>query len=214
MNLEDYVLDHIDEEGESLAALYRAAHVRLVRPRMVAGHWLGRVLKMLVRLHRPARVLEIGAYSGYSAICMAEGLPAGGIVETIEREEEMVDFIREQFARSGLGHRIRLHVGDALEVIPRLEGMFDMVFIDGDKRLYDAFYDRVYDRVRPGGVIVADNTLWGGKVLENPAPGDEQTLGIVRFNERIREDQRVEKVILPLRDGLTIVYKPETASNK
>ncbi|MDR0698398.1 MAG: O-methyltransferase [Tannerella sp.] len=207
MTVEEYILRHIDEESELLSELYRDAHVRLVRPRMVSGHLQGRILKMLVRLQCPRRVLEIGTYTGYATLCLAEALPEGGEIHTIEKEDEMEDFIREQFGRSSLKDRIRLHVGDALDVIPRLEGSFDMVFIDADKRLYCEYYDLVFDRVNPGGVILADNTLWSEKVLETPLPSDRQTLGILRFNEKIRQDRRIEKVILPLRDGLTVCFK-------
>jgi predicted O-methyltransferase YrrM len=207
MNQEDYILEHIDEEGEQLAKLNRDAHVRLLRPRMISGHLQGRILKMLVRMYRPERILEIGTYTGYATLCLAEGLPGNGEIHTVEIDDEMEDFIREQFDQSALKSKIRLHIGDAMEIIPRLEGAFDMVFIDADKRLYCEYYDLIFDRVNPGGVILADNTLWNGKVLEQPHSGDKQTQGICRFNEKIKQDKRIEKVILPLRDGLTIIYK-------
>ncbi|MDR0540597.1 MAG: O-methyltransferase [Dysgonamonadaceae bacterium] len=207
MTLEEYILNHIDGESEQLSELYRDAHVRLVRPRMVSGHLQGRILKMLVRLQRPQRILEIGTYTGYAALCLAEALPDNGEIHTIEKDDEMEDFIWEQFGQSEWKDKIRLHIGDALEIIPRLEGNFDMVFIDADKRQYCEYYDSVFDKVNPGGVILADNTLWSGKVLETPVPSDKQTLGILNFNEKIKQDGRIEKVILPLRDGLTIIYK-------
>ena len=207
VNEEAYILNHIDEEGEHLAELYRKAHVRLLRPRMLAGHLQGRVLKMLVRIHRPQRILEIGTYTGYATLCLAEGLSEGGEIHTVEIDDEMEDFIREQFEQSHLKDKIRLHIGDVREVISELEGWFDMVFIDGDKRDYCEYYDCVFDKVRSGGIILADNTLWSNKVEENPHPGDKQTLGIIRFNEMIKQDKRIEKIILPLRDGLTIIYK-------
>jgi len=207
MQLDDYILNHIDEEPPFLAHLYRDAHVRLLRPRMVSGHLQGRILKMLVRLHRPGRVLEIGTYTGYATLCLAEALPEDGEIHTIEKDDEMESFIREQFAASHLEDKIRLHIGDALEIIPRLEGKFDMVFIDADKRLYCEYYDLVFDKVNSGGVILIDNTLWNEKVLETPLSSDKQTLGVIRFNEKIKQDRRIEKVILPLRDGLTIVFK-------
>jgi predicted O-methyltransferase YrrM len=207
MNLEDYILAHIDGEGEQLARLNREAHVRLLRPRMISGHWQGRILKMLVRMYRPERVLEIGAYTGYATLCLAEGLPENGEIHTIEKDDEMEDFILEQFDQSEWKEKIRLHIGDALEIIPQLEGNFDMAFIDADKRLYSEYYDLIFDKINPGGVILADNTLWNGKILEQPHSGDKQTQGILRFNEKIKQDTRIEKVILPLRDGLTIIYK-------
>lgn len=214
MTLEDYLLSHIDEEPHQLAALYRNAHVRLLRPRMLSGHLQGRILKMLVRLCRPQRILEIGTYTGYATLCLAEALPENGEIHTIEKDDEMEDFIREQFDQSNRKDQIHLYIGDALEVIPRLEGPFDMVFIDADKRLYSAYYDLVFDKVSPGGVILADNTLWSGKVLEEPHSGDKQTLGILQFNEKIKQDTRIEKVIVPLRDGLTIIYKVWTTEER
>jgi predicted O-methyltransferase YrrM len=207
MNLENYILEHIDEEGEQLKALNRQAHVVLLRPRMIAGHLQGRILKMLVRMQRPERILEIGTYTGYATLCLAEGLTEKGEIHTIEIDDEMEDFIREQFEQSALKNKIHLHIGDARYVVPRLEGCFDMVFIDADKRLYSEYYDLIFDKVRPGGIILADNTLWNGKVLEHPSDNDKQTLGILIFNEKIKQDKRIEKVILPLRDGLTVIYK-------
>jgi predicted O-methyltransferase YrrM len=207
MTIDDYILDHIDEEGAQLAKLYRDAYVRLLRPRMLSGHLQGRILKMLVRMQQPQRILEIGTYTGYATLCLAEALPLNGEIHTIEKDDEMEDFIREQFGQSEWKDKIRLHIGDALEIIPQLEGNFDLVFIDADKRLYCEYYDLVFDKVKPGGIILADNTLWSGKVLEAPHSGDKQTAGILNFNEKIKQDARIEKVILPLRDGLTIIYK-------
>ena len=207
MNEEHYILDHIDEEGELLAELYRKANIRLLLPRMLAGHLQGRVLKMLVRMHRPQRILEIGTYTGYATLCLAEGLPEDGEIHTVEIDDEMEDFAREAFGGSPLKDKIRLYIGDVREILPRIDGMFDMVYIDGDKREYCDYYDCIFDRVRSGGVILADNTLWSGKVLETPHPNDKHTLEIIRFNEMIKQDKRIEKIILPLRDGLTVIYK-------
>lgn len=207
MTLEDYILSHIDEESELLAGINREAHVKLLRPRMLSGHLQGRILKMLVRMCRPERILEIGTYTAYATICMAEGLPELGEIHTIEINDELEDFIREQLNKTDLKDKIHLHIGDALDIIPKIGGMFDMVFIDADKRLYCEYYDLVFDKVKPGGIILADNTLWDGKVLETPHPTDKQTIGILNFNEKIKEDRRIEKVILPLRDGLTIIYR-------
>ena len=174
---------------------------------MLAGHLQGRILKMLVRIHRPQRILEIGTYTGYATLCLAEGLPEYGEIHTVEIDDEMEDFIREQFEQSKLKEKINLHIGDVREIIPCLEGSFDMVYIDGDKREYCDYYNLVFDKLRSGGVILADNTLWSGKVWEKPDPNDKQTLGIVCFNEMIKQDKRIEKIILPLRDGLTVIYK-------
>ena len=204
---ETYILNHIDEEDEHLAELYRKANIRLLRPRMLAGHLQGRILKMLVRMHRPQRVLEIGTYTGYATLCLAEGLPDDGEIHTIEIDDEMEDFIKEQFYQSKLKDKIRLYIGDVRDIIPCMEGLFDMVYIDGDKRDYCEYYDLAFDKIKSGGVILADNTLWNGKVMEKPNPNDKQTLGIINFNEKIKKDKRIEKIILPLRDGLTVIYK-------
>jgi predicted O-methyltransferase YrrM len=207
VTLDDYILEHIDEEGEQLATLYRQAHVKLLHPRMLAGHLQGRILKMLARIQRPQRILEIGTYTGYATLCLAEALPETGEIHTIEKDDEMEDFIREQLEKSELWSKIHLHIGDAFDIVPRLNGLFDMIFIDADKRDYCKYYDLVFDKVKPNGIILADNTLWSGKVLEKPQSGDKQTIGILAFNEKIKQDNRIEKVILPLRDGLTIIYK-------
>ncbi|GHV30919.1 O-methyltransferase [Bacteroidia bacterium] len=207
MCLDDYIISCIDKEPPLLATLNRKAHIDLLRPRMIAGHLQGRILKMLVRMQQPKRILEIGTYTGYATLCLAEGLPEDGEIHTIEIDDEMEDFIRNQFEQTVLKNKIHLHTGDALEMIPRLEGSFDMVFIDADKRDYCEYYESVFDKVKKGGIILADNTLWNGKVLEEPHPNDKQTIGIIRFNEMIAKDTRIEKVILPLRDGLTVIYK-------
>lgn len=207
MTLDEYILGHIDEEGEQLARLNRDAHVNLLRPRMLSGHLQGRILKMLVRMQGPQRILEIGTYTGYATLCMAEGLAEGGEIHTIEIDDELEDFIRRQFEVSPYKDKLHLHIGDALDVIPALPGRFDMVFIDADKRLYCEYYDLVFDRLNPGGMILADNTLWDGKVVQPVHPNDKQTLGVMAFNEKLKEDKRIEKVILPLRDGLTLIYK-------
>lgn len=207
MTLDEYILSHSDEEGALLAALNRDANVNLLRPRMLSGHLQGRALKMFCRMLRPRRVLEIGTYTGYATLCMAEGLEEGACIHTIEINDEMEDFILKYLDRSPFRDRIELHLGDALQIIPRLEETFDLVFIDADKRLYSDYFELVFPKVRPGGLILADNTLWDGKVLEEPHPSDKQTMGILHFNEKIKEDPRVEKVILPLRDGLTMIWK-------
>ena len=205
--LEQYILHHIDNEGQLLSQLNRDTHVNLLRPRMLSGHLQGRILKMICRMISPVRILELGTLTGYSALCMAEALPDNGELHTIEIDDELETFILKYFDRSPYRDRIHLHIGDAREVVPQLDGPFDMVFIDANKRLYCDYYDLVFDKVRPGGFILADNTLWDGKILQPPLPSDAQTIGIMRFNEKIAADTRVEKVILPLRDGLTLIYK-------
>ena len=206
--IDAYMAAHSDAEPEYLALVNRAAHVHTINPRMLSGHFQGRILKMLVRMIQPQRVLEIGTFVGYSALCMAEGLPEGGHVDTIEIDDELEEFIREQLAKSPFEERITLHIGDALEVIPQLDMTFDLVFIDADKRLYRDYYELVLPRLKSGGFILADNTLWDGKVLiDKPESNDYQTIAIKAFNDFIATDNRIEKVILPLRDGLTLIMK-------
>ncbi len=205
--MENYILNHIDEEGELLACLRRDAYVNLLRPRMLSGHLQGRILKMFCRMLRPERILEIGTYTGYATLCMAEVLSDTGLIHTIEIDDELEDFILKYVGKSEYKEKIKLHIGDALTIIPQLDEMFDLVFIDADKRLYSEYYDLVFDKVRPGGLIIADNTLWDGKVLEEPHPSDKQTIGIQQFNDKIAKDKRIEKVIIPLRDGLTLITK-------
>ena len=207
-SIEEYILAHIDEEPELLRQMHREAHVKLLHPTMVSGHLQGRLLKMLVQMIRPRRVLEIGTYTGYSALSMAEGLADDAELHTIEIDDEMEDFIRPYLSRSPYGKRITLHMGDALEIIPRFgEACFDLVFLDANKREYTSLYETLLPTVREGGFIVADNTLWHGKILEMPESNDWQTRGIIAFNDKLAGDSRVEKVILPLRDGLTLIRK-------
>lgn len=210
--LDDYVRAHIDPEPELLHQVQRLTHIRLTYSRMCSGHVQGRLLKMFCQLVGAHRVLELGTFSGYSALSMAEGLtpdPVTGQCElhTIEVFDELEDFLHDVMSRAGeLGQRIHLHFGDALEVVPQLEGQFDVAFIDADKRIYDQYFELILPRMRPGGLILADNTLWDGKVLDpNPKESDTQTRGLQRFNDMIAADPRVEKVILPMRDGLTMI---------
>jgi len=206
-NMEDYILSHSDDEGSLLSTLYRDANVNLLRPRMLSGHLQGRILKMFCRMLRPHRVLEIGTYTGYATLCMAEGLEDNALIHTIEINDEMEDFIMKYFPRSPYKDRIKLHFGDALELIPALGETFDMVYIDGDKRQYSDYFETSFPYVRQGGLILADNTLWDGKVIEEVHTSDRQTEEILRFNDKIKKDSRIEKVILPLRDGLTMIWK-------
>ena len=207
MSLDDYILKHIDPEGDYLYRLWRATNVHLLRGRMASGHLQGRLLKMIVSMIRPKNILEVGTFSGYSAICMAEGLPEGGRLYTYEINDEMEDFTRPWIKGSAVSDKIEFIIGDANVEAPKLGIEFDMAFIDGDKRTYLETYEMVLRLLRPGGFILADNTLWDGHVLEIPKPADRQTQGIEDFNDYIARDKRVERVILPLRDGLTIIRK-------
>lgn len=206
-SLDEYILSHIDGEGEYLRALYRDTHVKLLRPRMASGHLQGRMLKMFVRMIRPKQILEIGTYSGYSALCLAEGLEEGGMLHTFEINDEQEDFTRPWLEGSPYADKIKFYIGDALEMVPAMDITFDMAFVDGDKRKYVECYEMVLSKLRSGGYIIADNTLWDGHVLEEPHRNDYQTIGIKQFNDLVARDERVEKVILPLRDGLTIIRK-------
>ena len=207
MSLDDYILKHIDPEGDYLYRLWRATNVHLLRGRMASGHLQGCLLKMIVSMIRPKNILEVGTFSGYSAICMAEGLPEGGRLYTYEINDEMEDFTRPWIEGSAVSDKIEFIIGDANVEAPKLGIEFDMAFIDGDKRTYLETYETVLRLLRPGGFILADNTLWDGHVLEIPKPADRQTQGIEDFNDYIARDKRVERVILPLRDGLTIIRK-------
>lgn len=205
--LEQYILDHIDDESDLLKELNRDAHVNLLRPRMISGHLQGRLLKMLCRLVQPRYILELGTYTAYATLCLAEGAPDDAEIHTIEVNDELEDFITKYLRQTKLKDKIRLHIGDAMEIIPGIDCIFDLVFIDANKRMYTEYYNLVFDKVRSGGLIIADNTLWDGHVTETPKQGDKQTIGIQQFNDMIVKDNRVEKVILPLRDGLTLIWK-------
>ncbi|MBQ8701784.1 MAG: class I SAM-dependent methyltransferase [Prevotella sp.] len=205
MNLDEYIEAHIDPEGDYLYRLWRATNIHLLRGRMASGHLQGRLLRMLVRMIRPKNILEVGTFSGYSAICMAEGLEEGGKVYTFEINDEQEEFTRPWIEGSAVADKIEFIIGDAITEAPKLGIEFDMAFIDGDKRTYLETYEMTLKVVHKGGFILADNTLWDGHVLEKPAPADRQTQGIESFNDYVAKDPRVEKVILPLRDGLTIL---------
>jgi predicted O-methyltransferase YrrM len=209
MELDEYILAHSDAEPENLRRLGRDVHLRLLYPRMCSGHLQGRVLKMLTAMIAPKRALEIGTYAGYSALCIAEGLPDGGHLDTVEIDDEMEDFIRTQFSRSPYGERITLHIGDIATVAPTLVGAYDMVYMDANKRTYLETFNQIRPMVKRGGFILADNTLWDGKVINQAENHDAQTVGISRFNDVIAADSTLEKVILPLRDGLTLIRVKE-----
>ncbi|MCQ2349842.1 MAG: O-methyltransferase [Paludibacteraceae bacterium] len=204
---EEYICQHIEAEPELLQKLQRYTNLHTINPRMAAGHIQGRILKMLCRMVKPKKILELGTFTGYSALCWAEGLDADGHIDTIEINDELEDNIRKVFAESPYGEKITLHIGDACEVIPTLGNDYDLVFIDADKRLYSEYFEMVLPKVKQGGFILADNTLWGGKLLQPLQHGDQQTRAILAFNNMIANDSRIEKVILPMRDGLTIMQK-------
>jgi predicted O-methyltransferase YrrM len=206
-NLDRYISEHSTPEDGVLEELYRQTHLYVVNPNMVSGHIQGKFLEMLSHMIHPARILEIGTYTGYSAICLARGLKSGGQLHTIEINDELYEMSTHYFALAGVTDKVTLHTGRAQEVIPSMTYTFDLVFIDGDKREYCEYYDIVFDKVRKGGFIIADNVLWGGKIESSEALKDPQTKGVVMFNEKIRNDHRVEKIVLPLRDGLMLIRK-------
>ena len=204
-SIEEYVLSHIDKEPEVLSWLTRETHLRTLKPRMLSGHLQGRMLKMFCSMMSAKRILEIGTFTGYSALCTAEALPEDGELHTLEINDEMEEFLDEVFEKSGMAEKIHLHIGDASQIIPQLDGLFDVVFMDGNKRHYSEYFDVVFPKLRLGGLLIADNTLWDGHVLEDSK--DAQTVGIQKFNDKVLSDDRVERVIVPVRDGMTLIRK-------
>ena len=206
--LDQYILQHSEPESPLLSEMVRDAHVNLLRPRMISGHIQASFMKMICRMMNAEKILEIGTYTGYTTLAMAEVIGDNGSIDTIEIDDEMELFIRRYLDQSPLRNKINLHIGDAVDIIPRLEeNEYDMAFIDADKRAYKAYYDLVFDKVRKGGIILADNTLWDGKVIEPLVPSDRQTAGIMEFNDYVAADTRIEKTMVPLRDGITIIWK-------
>ena len=204
--LDQYIADNSSPEGDYLYKLFRATHVEILAPQMASGHIQGRLLKFLVKMIRPRRILEIGTFTGYSGLCMAEGLDEGSKLYTFEVEDELEDFTRRWIDGSPYADKIEFIIGDALEIVPTLGEKFDLVFMDGNKREYIKYYEMAMEYLNDGGWILADNTLWDGHVID-PTRQDAQTNGVRAFNNLIRNDERVEVVILPLRDGLTIIRK-------
>jgi len=204
--LEEYIENHTTPEPELLYELRRKTFLHTPYPRMLSGPVQGRFLEMVSHMLKPLRILEVGTFTGYSSICLAQGLAKDGILHTIEAEDVYADIAREYFTKAGLGNRIVLHIGDALQIIPQLDESFDLVFIDAAKDQYCDYYHLVFDKVRKGGFILADNTLWDGKVLEG-GPGDGETRGIVEFNKMVQQDERVENVLLSVRDGVMLIRK-------
>ncbi|AUP78402.1 O-methyltransferase [Flavivirga eckloniae] len=205
--LDDYVVKHSEDEPELLQQLNRETYQKILQPRMLSGHYQGRVLSMISKLVNPKNILEIGTYTGYSALCLAEGIQASGALHTIDINEELADFQRKYFDKSGYGSQIFQHIGDAQEIIPELDKMFDLVFIDADKENYPNYFNIVIDKLNPGGIILSDNVLWSGKILEDLKPDDFSTKALIEYNLLLKNDDRVETVVLPIRDGLTISRK-------
>ncbi len=204
-NLEAYVQQHSEQEPELLQELGRETHLKVLQPRMLSGAYQGRLLSLISKLITPKHILEIGTFTGYSALCMAEGLHANGRIDTIDVDEELTEMQRRYFDVSGYGKQIFQHLGNAAEIIPTLNGNFDLVFIDADKEQYPLYFDLIIERIQAGGLIIADNVLWSGKVVTNAT--DEATQALQLFNKKMVEDTRVETVLLPVRDGLTLIRK-------
>lgn len=202
--LETYIQEHSEAEPKLLQELTRETHLKVVRPRMITGHFQGRVLSMLSKLINPKHILEIGTYTGYSAICLAEGLQKTGTLHTIDINPELTEMQRRYFDQSGFGEQIIQHEGDALEIIPHLEEVFDLVFIDAEKLSYDAYFEAVLQKTGSGSIIFSDNVLWSGKVVAPLNPKDKVTRTLLSYNRKLKEDPRVETVLLPIRDGLTL----------
>ncbi|MDD4001596.1 MAG: O-methyltransferase [Bacteroidales bacterium] len=206
VRIEDYCKENVSKEPKHLEELDRKTHLHFVRPNMISGNWQGTFLRLISKMINPKNILEIGTFSGYSTICLAEGLQNGGVIHTIEKEEEYEDFLLENFAKYS-NKNIKLHIGKALDIIMDIEEEFDLIFIDADKASYVQYYNICVEKLRKGGVIIADNILWYGKVGLNPMPQDKETQAINRFNQIITEDTRVENVIIPIRDGLMMGRK-------
>ena len=202
--IDQYASDHSQKEPELLQELFRETWQKALVPRMISGHFQGRVLSMISKLVKPHTILEIGTYTGYSALCLAEGLQNEGLLHTIDHNEELYDFQRKYFDRSAFKNQIKQYVGEALEVVTTIKGPFDLVFIDADKANYSNYFKKVIDKMNPGGVILSDNVLWSGKVTQTPNPKDEDTKALISYNKMINEDPRVETILLPIRDGLTL----------
>jgi len=202
--LENYVAQHSQKEPELLAQLNRETHQKILQPRMLSGHFQGRVLSMLSKLIRPKNILEIGTYTGYATLCLCEGLQKDGSIDTIDINEELAWIQKKYFDLSDWKTQITQHIGDAMELIPTLEKKYDLVFIDADKENYLNYFDLIVPKMQSGGIILSDNVLWSGKVLETPDPRDLSTIILLEYNKKINEDPRVETVLLPIRDGLTV----------
>lgn len=205
--IEDYCKRHTSEESEELKYIERQTHLRFLKPNMLSGNWQGNLLKLLSLLVQPKSVLEIGTFTAYSSFCLAKGLAEGGVVHTIEKDPLLEDFILSVIDKYAYGDRIKLHMGTALEIIDEIEGDFDLIFIDADKANYPAYFEKCVERLRSGGLLIADNILWYGKVVLPVRDSDKETKAIMLFNEKISRDKRFDALILPLRDGLMVARK-------
>ena len=203
-HIDQYASNHTEPESKLLAELYRETWQKALVPRMISGHFQGRVLSMISKLIQPKNILEIGTYTGYSALCLAEGMQENGLLHTIDHNEELYDFQRKFFDRSEYKDQIRQYVGEGLDIINKIDGPFDLVFIDADKSNYINYFNAVINKMNSGAVILSDNVLWSGKVTETPNPKDEDTIALIAYNKMMNEDERLETVLLPIRDGLTI----------
>ena len=207
-DLDDYVVAHSEDEPELLQQLNRETYQKILQPRMLSGHYQGRVLSMISKLVNPKNILEIGTYTGYSALCLVEGMQTDGVLHTIDINEELIDFQRKYFDKSCYGNQIHQHLGNALDIIPNIDTTFDLVFIDADKDNYSNYFNVIIDKLNSGGIILSDNVLWSGKVLETTfKKEDTSTPALIEYNKLLKEDNRVETVVLPIRDGLTISRK-------
>jgi predicted O-methyltransferase YrrM len=202
--LENYIANSSEDEPKVLKELTKETHLKVIQPRMITGHFQGRVLSMLSKIIAPKNILEIGTYTGYSAICLAEGLPINGELHTIDVNEELTDIQRSYFNKSGYGEQIIQHLGNALDIVPQLDVIFDLIFIDAEKKQYNNYFEAVLKKCRPGSIILSDNVLWSGKVVEPLKQSDKTTKELLEYNEKLKMDPRVETVLLPIRDGLTL----------
>lgn len=205
--LDDYVVRHSEDEPELLQQLTRETYQKILQPRMLSGHYQGRVLSMISKLLQPKHILEIGTYTGYSALCLAEGLQEDGELHTIDINEELFVFQRTYFDKSEYGSQIYQHLGNALDIIPKLDKTFDLIFIDADKDNYPNYFSIIIDKLNPGGIIISDNVLWSGKVIEEINPKDNSTKAVLKYNTLLKNDKRIETIILPIRDGLALSRK-------
>ena len=203
----DYVHNKTSDESKILNDLSRETHLKVLNPRMLSGHYQGRLLSLISKLIKPKSILEIGTYTGYSTLCLLEGLDKKGFIHTIDHNEELLNIQNKFFKRAKVSNRIKQYTGDAKEIIKNLEVKFDLIFIDADKENYPLYYDLVFDKLKSGGIIIADNILWSGKILEKVEKDDYATQSIINFNNKIKNDERVEKIILPIRDGLSLIRK-------
>jgi len=205
--IQDYIDEHSDEETALLYELNRKSHLELLHPEMVSGNIQGQFLRMISQMMQPQRILEVGTFTGYATICLADGLSEGGLIHTIDINEEIKDITTKYFEKAGISNKVKMHIGDALKIIPNLNETFDLIFLDADKANYPIYYPILKQKLKKGGFILADNVLWYGKILKPVVPKDKATKGVLAFNKLVKEDKEVEKFILSLRDGITMIRK-------